>query len=304
METFKLTILGRGSAMPTPTANQSAQILEAHEKLLLIDCGEGTQISIRKQQTHLSRLNHIFISHVHGDHCFGLIGLLSTLSMMGRRCALNIYCHPELQTFMQTQINFFGGDMGYPIIFNTFSPFQSSVIYEDRTLRVTTFPLKHTIPSSGFLIEEKPSLAHLNKQKADFYRVPLSKYMEIKNGADFITENGFVIPNAQLTIAAAPPKRYAYCSDTAYNEKVIPYIQGVDCLYHEATFLNNAADRAKITQHSTAAQAAEIAKKAEVKKLIIGHFSARYADYQPLLLEAKSIFANTLLAEEFKTYPF
>lgn len=302
MSEFKLTILGRGSALPTKSSNQSSQILEAYDKLMMIDCGEGTQMMVRRMDLHISRLNNIFISHLHGDHCFGLIGLLSSLGMMGRRNTMTLHCHPELEPFLKSQIDFFGGDLGYPLVFNTFSPFKQAVIYEDKKITVTAFPLKHSIPASGFLFEEKQAPAHLIKEKADFYNVPLSKYAEIKDGADFVSENGFVIPNRQLTIPSEKPVRYAYCSDTAYNEKMIPIIEGVDCLYHEATFLHEHLARAKQTQHSTAAQAGDIATKAHVKQMIIGHFSARYTDYNPILEEAKAHFEHTIMAEERKTY--
>lgn len=302
MSEFKLTILGRGSALPTKLSNQSSQILDMYEKLMMIDCGEGTQISVRRMDVKISRLNNIFISHLHGDHCFGLIGLLSSFGMMGRRNGLTIHCHPELEPFLKQQIEFFGGEVGFPVEFNTFSPFQQSVIFEDKNARVTAFPLKHSIPSSGFLIEEKEAPAHLIKEKADFYGIPLSKYAEIKAGADFVTPNGFVIPNHQLTTPPSKPTRYAYCSDTAFCEKIIPIIENVDCLYHEATFLSEHKARAKETMHSTATQAAEIARQAKVKQLIIGHFSARYHDYAPLLEEARQTFENTIMAEERKTY--
>lgn len=301
---LKLTILGRGSALPSKLANQSSQILGIHNKLMLIDCGEGTQIAIRQLDIALARLNHIFISHLHGDHILGLPGLLSTLGMLGRKGELNIYAHAGLEKYIAQQTEFFGEDFGYPISFHPVDPFHTTTIYEDKAIKVTAFPLKHSIPSSGFIFEEKPKPLHLCKEKADQYGVPISQYLNIKNGMDYVTEEGVVVPNSELTLPADPSKKYVYCSDTAYNEKMLPLIENADCLYHEATFLSEHKLRAKETQHSTAAQAAEIARKAKVKQLIIGHISARYTDFTPLLDEAKAIFKNSQLAEEKKSYWF
>lgn len=301
---IKLTILGRGAALPSKNANQSAQIIGMHNKLMLIDCGEGTQNLIRQLDVALARLNHIFISHLHGDHMLGLPGLLSTLGMLGRKGTLSIYGHPELEKYLQQQIEFFGGDFGYPIDFHPVDPFHAAVIYEDKAMTVTAIPLKHSIPSSGYVFEEKPKPLHLNKEMADKHGVPISQYLNIKNGRDYVNAEGVTIPNSQLTLPAEPCKKYAYVSDTAYAEKITPYIEGADCLYHEATFHSQQKLRAKETQHSTAAQAAEIARRAKVKQLIIGHISARYSDFAPLLEEARSVFANTELAEERKSYWF
>lgn len=303
-DNIKLTILGRGAALPSKNANQSAQILGLHNKLMLIDCGEGTQNLIRQMDIALARLNHIFISHLHGDHVLGLPGLLSTLGMLGRKGALSIYAHPELETYLKQQIEFFGGDFGFPIDFHPVDPFHTSIIYEDKAFTVTAIPLKHSIPSSGFIFQEKPKPLHLNKVAADRYNIPISQYLNIKNGLDYIDVNGECIPNSELTLPAEPCKKYAYISDTAFSEKIIPYIEGADCLYHEATFHSQQKQRAKETQHSTASQAAEIARRANVKRLIIGHISARYNDFTPLLEEAKNIFENTELAEERKSYWF
>lgn len=303
-DNLKLTIFGRGAALPSKIANQSSQLLGIHNKLMLIDCGEGTQNSIRQMDVSLARLNHIFISHLHGDHILGLPGLLSTLGMLGRKGTLSIYAHAGLEKYLQQQIEFFGEDFGYPIDFHIVDPFHPNVIYEDKAMKVTAIPLKHSIPSSGFIFEEKPKPLHLNKEKADYYNIPISQYLNIKNGLDFVSESGNIIPNSELTFPADPCKKYAYCSDTAYNEKILPFIEGADCLYHEATFMSQHKQRAKETQHSTAAQAAEIARRAKVKRLIIGHISARYYDFAPLLEEAKAIFENTELAEEKESYWF
>ncbi|MCQ2234423.1 MAG: ribonuclease Z [Paludibacteraceae bacterium] len=299
---IELTVLGRCAALPCRKGNQSGQILSLHNKLMLIDCGEGTQSLLRNNGFSLARINHIFISHLHGDHMLGLPGLLSTLGMLGRKGAISIYAPAELKTYLDQQIAFFGGDFGFPIDFHSFDPFHSELIYEDKTLTVKTIPLKHTMPCCGFLFEEKSKPKHINRERCDFYEVPISQYNNIKAGLDFVNEKGITIPNEQLTTPADAAKKYAYCSDTAYTEKIIPYIYNADCIYHEATFMNKDAKRAKETQHSTAAQAATIALKAGVKKLIIGHISARYSNFEELRKEADAIFKGAILAEEGKTY--
>ena len=305
MEDIKLTILGKGSAMPTRQTNQSSQILEIDERSLMIDCGEGTQITLRQMGMSTEKMCHIYISHEHGDHCLGLPGLLSSLAMQNRRRGITLHCHPELKEYMVNSLKFFGGDkFPYTIEYDTFSPYESRVLYEDKRIKVTTFPLYHSLPSSGFLVEEKPQQRHLRANARIDYGIPIYKINDIKDGADFETAEGKIIRNELLTLPPDPCRKYAYCCDTRYNEKIIPYIEGADCLYHEATFMEDAKDRAKVTQHSTARQAATIALKAGVKQLIIGHFSARYQNYDPLLKEAKEVFPNTLLAEERKTFRF
>ncbi len=301
---MNLTILGCGSSIPTKINNPSAQIVEMHDKQFLIDCGEGTQNTIRKTSQKISRLDHIFISHLHGDHCFGLIGLISTLSMMDRTRDLYIHAQPDLQKMLQPQLDYFCADLNFKIIFCNYHPRKSEVIYEDRSITVTTIPLKHRVPCCGFLFAEKPKERHIIKEKIDEYQIPLVAIPALKAGEDYILEDGTLIPNEKLTTAPTPPFKYAYCSDTAYNEKILPLIQEVDVLYHEATFLKDKEYRAKETQHSTAEQAAKIALKANVKNLMIGHFSARILDQNLSLQEAQAIFPNTLLAQERKTYEF
>ncbi len=301
---MNLTILGCGSSIPTKMNNPSGQIVEMHDKQFLIDCGEGTQNTIRKTSQKISRLDHIFISHLHGDHCFGLIGLISTLSMMDRTRDLYIHAQPDLQKMLQPQLDYFCADLGFNVIFCNYHPRKSEVIYEDRTITVTTIPLKHRVPCCGFLFAEKPKERHIIKEKIDEYQIPLAAIPALKAGEDYTLEDGTLIPNEKLTTAPTPPFKYAYCSDTAYNEKILPLIQGVDVLYHEATFLKDKEYRAKETQHSTAEQAAQIALKANVKNLMIGHFSARILDQNLSLQEAQTIFPNTLIAQERKTYTF
>ncbi len=298
MEKFELDILGCGSAIPTTLHNPSSQVLNIREKLFMIDCGEGTQLQFRRSRLRFGRLNQIFISHLHGDHCFGLIGLISTLALLGRTGNLTIHSVPGLEEVLRPQIDFFCKDNPFRVKIETFDPKKSEIIYEDRSLTVKTIPLSHRVPCAGFLFQEKQKDAHLLVDMVKFYNIPLKELTAIKQGADFVTEDGVVVANERLTTPAEPARSYAYCSDTAYNEKIIPIIEGVDLLYHEATFATSEALRAKQTGHSTAAQAAEIAKLANVKKLMLGHFSARYTDNKILLDEAIKIFPNTILANE------
>lgn len=298
MEKFEVNILGCGSATPTLRHNPSSQVLNIRDKLFMIDCGEGTQLQFRQNKLRFGRLNHIFISHLHGDHCFGLIGLISTLALLGRNGNITVYAPPGLEEILRPQLNFFCRDMPFDVKIETFNPKKSEVIYEDRSITVTTIPLIHRLPCAGFLFKEKPKDSHLLPDMAKFYNIPIKELAKIKQGADFVAEDGTVIPNNRLTRPANASLSYAYCSDTAYNEKIIPIIEGVDLLYHEATFADADAPRAKETTHSTARQAAQIAKAANVKKLMLGHFSARYTSNKMLLNEAKEVFDNTVLANE------
>lgn len=298
MEQMKLTILGCGSALPQKNHNHTSQILEMRNKEFMIDCGEGTQTRIRQYHVKATRLNHIFISHLHGDHCFGLIGFISTQGMLGRTADLEIHSHPDLVRLMTPWIDYFCSDFPFQIKFHPFSPFKSELIYEDRSVKVTTIPLKHRVSSSGFLFQEKQGERHIKKDMADAYNVPIRCLKELKAGMDYVTPEGEVIPNSRLTTDPTPAKSYAYCSDTAYTEKIIPLIEGVDCLYHESTFLSDDQARIAATLHSSAAQAATIAKKAGVGKLILGHYSARYDSSAPFLEEAKKIFDNTYAAKD------
>jgi ribonuclease Z len=269
----------------------------------MIDCGEGTQLQFRALKLNFNRLNHIFISHLHGDHCLGLPGLISTLGLLGRTADLHIYAHRDAETIFRPLLNYFCRELSYTIFFHAFNPSKHELIFEDRTLKVYSIPLKHAVPTAGFLLEEQPKSAHIVREMTDFYQVPIAQLNAIKNGADFVTPEGIVIPNDRLTKPANPPKRYAYCSDTAYSEKIIPLIEGVDLLYHEATFSEEDRARAKETQHSSATQAAMIAKAAHVKKLILGHFSARYPDETMILKEAQAVFPHTILAGERMIIP-
>ena len=302
MQKATLTILGCGSALPTKRNFPSSQILEIRDKQYMIDCGEGTQIRMQQMSLKTSRLGHIFISHLHGDHCFGLIGLISTFGMLNRTADLHIHAQPDLERVMSSQLSYFCTELPFKVIFHSFNPNHHTLIFEDRSVSVYSIPLKHRVPCCGFLFEEKPRPSNIIKEMIDFYNIPTFRIPKIKQGEDFITEEGEVISNSVLTHQAMKPKRYAYCSDTAYSEKIIPIIKGVDCLYHEATFMDDELVRSKQTLHSTAKQAAEIAKRAEVGKLILGHYSARYKDHEPILEEAKSVFENTFLGEDMTVF--
>jgi len=288
--------------MPTRKNFPSSQLLEIRDKQFLIDCGEGTQIRMCQLGVKANRLGHIFISHLHGDHCFGLMGLISTFGMLNRTSELHIHAQADLERIMKPQLDYFCTDLSFPVIFHTINPRKHELIYEDRAVQVFSIPLKHRVPCCGFLFEEKPRDRHIIRDMIDFYNIPTWRIPKIKQGEDFVTDEGEIIANSLLTIPSDLPKRFAYCSDTAYSEKIIPIIQGVDCLYHEATFMEDELIRSKQTEHSTARQAGEIALKANVKKLIIGHYSARYNNQVELLNEAKAVFENTVLGEDMTVY--
>lgn len=300
---FQLTILGSSSAMPTSEKYPTAQVLNVLGRFFLIDCGEGTQHQLRKNRINYSKINHIFISHLHGDHFFGLIGLISTLVLQGRRNELHIYAHSELQRYTKFQLEFLEiKDPGFPIIFHPLNFKKPQVILEDKKLKVTSFPLNHRIACCGFRFDEQPKEANMIKEKIKTYNIPIREIKNIKSGADFITEDGNIIPNSELVIPAPAPRSYAFCSDTAYNEPMIPEIAGVDLLYHEATFAGSEALLARDTFHSTGIDAARTALAAGVKKLLIGHFSSRYKDTSIILEEAKSIFPKTEIAVDNSTF--
>lgn len=298
MEKFEVHILGCGSALPTTRHLATSQVINIREKLFMIDCGEGAQVQLRKSRLKFSRLNHIFISHLHGDHCFGLMGLISTFGMLKRTANLHIHCHADLQRILEPQIEFFCKGMPYNVVFELFNPGEQAVIYDDRSVSVETIPLRHRVPCCGFLFREKPTPNHIRRDMIDFYQIPTYLINRVKNGEDYVLEDGTVIPNARLTIPSDPPRSYAYCSDTCYLPRICEQIKGCDLLFHEATFADADAKRAKETFHTTAPQAAEIAKMAQVKKLVIGHYSARYEDESILLKEASEVFPQTILAQE------
>lgn len=293
-----VTILGCGSALPTREHFPSAQILELRDKQFMIDCGEGAQIRMRQYGVKSNRLNHIFISHLHGDHCFGLIGLLSSFGMLERTADLHIHAQPDLEKILQPQLDYFCSELPYRIYFEPIHPRQHTLIYEDRSVEVYSLPLKHRVPCCGFLFQEKERERHLIREMIDAYEIPISQLQHIKQGADYVMPDGRLIANERLTTPPSPALRYAYCSDTAYSGKLIPWIEGVDCLFHEATYEDSMLHRARATMHSTARQAASVALKAQVGQLIIGHYSARHSDKSTLLREAQEVFPNTILGKD------
>lgn len=298
MEKFELHILGCGSALPTTRHFATSQVVNLRDKLFMIDCGEGAQMQLRKSRLKFSRLNHIFISHLHGDHCFGLMGLISTFGLLGRTAELHIHSPKGLEELLTPMLNFFCHTLAYKVIFHEFDTRQTSVVYEDRSMTVTTIPLQHRIPCCGFLFAEKARPNHIIRDMVDFYKVPVYELNRIKNGSDYVTPEGEVIANTRLTRPSDPPRKYAYCSDTIFRPEIVKQLSGVDLLFHEATFAESELARAKETYHTTAAQAARIALEAGVCQLVIGHFSARYEDESILLKEASAVFPNTILAKE------
>lgn len=298
MEKFELHILGCGSALPTTRHFATSQVVNLRDKLFMIDCGEGAQMQLRKSRLKFSRLNHIFISHLHGDHCFGLMGLISTFGLLGRTAELHIHSPKGLEELLTPMLNFFCHTLAYKVIFHEFDTRQTSMVYEDRSMTVTTIPLQHRIPCCGFLFAEKARPNHIIRDMVDFYKVPVYELNRIKNGSDYVTPEGEVIANTRLTRPSDPPRKYAYCSDTIFRPEIVEQLSGVDLLFHEATFAESELARAKETYHTTAAQAARIALEAGVRQLVIGHFSARYEDESILLKEASAVFPNTILAKE------
>ena len=303
MAEFNINILGCGSALPTTRHLATSQIVDLRDKLYMIDCGEGTQVQMRRMRVRFGRLAHFFISHLHGVHCLGLPGLISTLGMLGRTGELVVHGPKEVETYLRPVMDLFCRGMEFEVRFNPVDTRSHSLVMEDRSLSVYSIPLKHRIPTCGYLFAEKPKEAHIIREMTDFYQVPVRCMKDIKQGQDYVTPEGEVVPNSRLTRPAAPPKRYAFCSDTAYNRSIIPIIEGADLLYHEATFAECDLARAKETFHSTARQAAEIARDAHVKRLVIGHYSARYEDLSELHREAEAVFPGTILGNEGTVIP-
>lgn len=302
MEPFKVHILGCGSALPTLRHNPSSQVIEVKGKMFMVDCGEGTQTQLRRSRLRFTRIGTVFISHLHGDHCFGLIGMISTFGMLGRTAPLHIYAPGELKPLLDMQLSMFCKGLEFDVKFHPVTTTVESVIYEDRGLTVMTIPLQHRVPCCGFLFREKPTLPHIRRDMIDCYEIPLSQINNIKNGADWTTDEGEVIPNCKLVEPAESPRSYAYCSDTRYMPKLHNVVKGVNLLYHESTYGNDNLAHAKLYYHSTAEQAAMVARDAGVGQLLLGHYSARYDNEDQLLNEAQNIFSNALLAEEGMTF--
>jgi ribonuclease Z len=299
---MKVTILGSSSALPTSGRYPSAHVLNAHERLFLIDCGEGTQMQLRKTKIRFAKINHIFISHLHGDHIFGLYGLLSTFSLMGRENPLNLYAPEKYEAILKSHLNDFDINLSFEIVFVPLSGNDPVKILDDKYLTVTSFPLNHRIPAYGFLFREKISERNIIADCIEKFHIPLVRIPAIKKGEDFLTQDGSVIKNEELTLPPRQPLSYAYCSDTKYFKRLASFVKEVTLLYHEATFDKSKADLARMTGHSTTADAAKTALDARAGSLIIGHFSARYKDIEPLVSEARTIFPQTYPAIDGRTY--
>jgi ribonuclease Z len=296
--TFSITILGSGAAIPTLKRNPSAHLLNINERLFLIDCAEGTQLQIRKYRIHFQRIGHIFISHLHGDHFYGLIGLLTSFHLLGRKEELHIYGPPMLKEIIDIQIEASGTTLVYPLFFHSLSCKKKAKIFQNENITVHAFPVMHSVPTCGFVFKENNHLRKIRKDVVNKIHIPFSEMSKIKKGEDYIDKDGKVFTNNELTADPPRPRSYAYCTDTSFSESILPYIRECDILYHEATFMQDKLDDAHDKMHSTAMEAATIALKAKVKKLVIGHFSARYDDLQPMLEEARSVFPETYLADD------
>jgi ribonuclease Z len=299
---MKLTILGCYSATPRINTHPTSQVLEIRNHIFLIDCGEGTQVQLRKNKVKFNRIKHIFISHLHGDHYFGLVGLISTFRLLTREADLHIYGPKGLKEVITLQMKLSGSWTNYKLIFHELTSKFSELIYEDDKVEVHTIPLDHRIYTNGFLFKEKERDRKLNVGAAEDAKIDVAYYRKLKQGFDVINEEDELIKNEDVTLAGKTPKSYAFCSDTAYNEAIVPIIKDVDILYHESTFLEKLAHLAKKTKHSTAKEAASIAKKAKAKALILGHFSTRYDDTNDFKIEANEIFDNVQIAEEGKVF--
>ena len=265
---------------------------------MMIDCGEGTQMQLRRCHARFTKLSHVFISHLHGDHCFGLIGMISTFGLLGRTATLHVHGPAALGDMLRQQIQFFCRDLGYEVKFYEVDTSRHQVIYEDRSLTVESIPLCHRLPTCGFLFREKPSLPHIRRDMIDFYGVPQSQIQNIKNGADWTTADGEFVPNDRLVTPAEPPRSYAYCSDTRYLPELHQLLEGVSTLYHESTYGDDNLALAEKYNHSTASEAARVARDAHAGQLLLGHYSSRYEDEEILLREACSIFPNSRLTQE------
>lgn len=278
----------------------SMQVVECRGKLFMVDCGEGAQLQVRRASLSFGKIGHVFISHLHGDHCFGLMGLISSIGLLGRTASLHVFAPGELQPMLNAQMDFFCHDLGYEVEFHPVDTTRQAVIYEDRSLTVETIPLEHRVPCCGYLFREKPSLPHIRRDMIDLYGVPTSQINNIKAGQGFTCADGTVIPHERLVTPADPPRSYAYCSDTRYMPVLAERLQGVSTIYHEATYAADNMAMAEKYFHSTAAQAAMVARDAKAGKLLLGHFSSRYNDENVLLQEAREVFPESYLTCEMQ----
>lgn len=300
--TFEVTILGSNAAVPAFGRHPSAQVLNVNEQCYLIDCGEGTQIRMNDFNIRRHRINQIFISHLHGDHIFGLIGLLTSYSLGQRTEKMDVFGPAGIQELLDVQLKYSQSHLTYPLDVHVVDPTESALIFSDKNVSVTTIPLDHRIPACGYLFREKDRLLNIIPERLEAYGIDFKQIRDIKNGEKGISAAGKEIDNQLLTLPPYIARTFAYCSDTAYKPDIIPILENIDLLYHEATFNEEKSENAVATKHSTARQAAMIARGANVKKLLIGHFSSRYHDLNVLLHEASAIFNNTELAIEGKTF--
>jgi ribonuclease Z len=295
---FEVTILGCGAATPTARHNPSAQVVNVHDKLFLIDCGEGTQMRLREEKFRVQRINHIFISHLHGDHCLGLVGLICSQHLLGRKGPLHLYGPPDLKEWIELSLKVSQTYLDFPLEFHANSFDGKNLIMEDKSIEVYSFPLKHRIECCGYQFVEKPRLPRIEKSSILEFDLQPSHIIALKHNQEVTLSNGTVLTPEQVCIDVAPVRSYSYCSDTMYWETLIPSIKGSNLLYHESTFLESEKERAKTTFHSTAKQAARIAAQAEVKQLLLGHFSSRYGDERQFVEEASEFFKNCTVAFE------
>lgn len=299
---FEVLILGCNSALAAHGRHPTAQLLRHHNKQFLIDCGEGTQMQLQEFKSKPFKIEQIFISHLHGDHYFGLIGLITTYHLLQRKTPLTIFGPKALEPIIRLQLEVANTSLCYDLQFVATQTTSKELIYEDDLLKVYSFPLYHRIPCTGFLFEEKRHLRKINKETSKSLKLSPELYEQLRKGEDIIDEKGVFHSNESLTLDAPGIRKYAYCSDTVYSPDILEFIEHANVLYHEATFMNDAEERAQQTFHSTTGQAGLIASKAQVKKLIIGHFSSKYTDLKPLLNETQQVFPDTQLAEEGRTY--
>ncbi|MDT0647718.1 ribonuclease Z [Zunongwangia sp. F260] len=301
---MKLTILGCYAATPRTFTNPTSQVLEIRNHIFLIDCGEGTQVQLRRNKIKFSKIQHIFISHLHGDHCFGLVGLISTFRLLNREIDLHVYGPKGIKEIITLQLKLSNSWTNYSLYFHELESKSSEIIYEDAKVTVETIPLNHRVYTNGFLFREKPGERKLLIQKAQEYNIDVSLYNSLKKGKNVISEDGELIPNTEVTTDPAPVKSYAYCSDTAFYPEIVPQIKGATVLYHESTFLDDKLELAAPTKHSTAKQAAAIAKEAGVSQLLLGHYSTRYPNIEDFQEEASEIFPNSEICDDGKVFIF
>lgn len=295
---FDLTILGCGAATPTLRRNPTSQLVNVHDKLFLIDCAEGTQIQLRKYKVKFQRIHHIFISHLHGDHYLGLVGLISSMHLLGRVKVLHVYSPPGLKELVTLNLRLSDTRLNFEVVFHETNNKEMELLYEDNTLSVHSFPLKHRIHTTGFLFTEKVRKPKIKKEYIEEYQLTINQIRSLKNEEDVQLDNGELIPYQHATVQQSAPKNYAFCSDTIYLPELRGILPDVNLLYHESTFLEEHKTRAKETFHSTASQAAMIASQLNAKQLILGHYSSRYTDLSKFLKEAQNHFKNVTLAED------